>query len=224
MRDLGSRLGGEQGRCSRIAKEIEDARPLAFDSRQPLQHPIPMRILLGKESEMPKARELAKHRDSVDADRPGIGHTLVDTPLAFLVVLAGGRKDRMRLRPFRFRKMRPPQRLRLRPIHDDGAEALQFAPGAAIEKGIVRETVGRDELEAIGRHRQREFHKKSFDSRGFSTNVPKWQAVAAYAINACPNPDLSLASLRQRVLQSRPWPFRSRAPVARVPPQRLPHG
>ena len=57
----------------------------------------------------------------------------------------------MRFRPFGFPETRLPKRLRLGPVDDDFAEALELAARAAIQKRVVGKAVGRDEVQAVGR-------------------------------------------------------------------------
>ena len=88
MHHLGAGSSGEQRGRACVAEQIEHPRPLGRDRPKPLQHPLPVRMLLGEQSEMPQPLQAAQHGDAIDTDRPALGNRLVETPLALFLVLA----------------------------------------------------------------------------------------------------------------------------------------
>ena len=149
VRDVRAGSRGDQRGGAGVGEQVQHARRFGALLGQPRQHPLPVRHLLGKQTHVAEARQAAKHRRRADLHRPAFRHRLVDAPTAlFLVVVAG--EHRMRMPPLALGRRRRPQRLRLRAVDDDGPEALELAPAAAVEQRVVREAGRLDELQPRG--------------------------------------------------------------------------
>ena len=149
-----------------------------------VEHPLPVRQLLGKQPEVAEARQAAEHRRGADLDRPALRHRLVDAPAALVLVLVAGEHG-VRLVPVALRQPRRPQRLRLGAVDDDCAEALELAPAAAVEQRVVGKAGGLDELQA--------------DDAGCVASLGPWTAAAPTTGRIA----LSLAFVRHRRPSSR---------------------
>jgi len=75
------------------------------------------------------------------------GLDTLDSPAAFLVVLAGGREGSMRLDPLGLRQAWLPQGLRLGPVDDDDSEPFELSTPAAVEERIIRKARRLDEID-----------------------------------------------------------------------------
>ena len=141
VRHLGPGLGRDQRGGPRVGEEIEDAGRLAAHLGQPLQHPLPVRQLLGEEAQVAEAGESAEHGDAQHLQRPGLGQRLVLVPAAGLAVLlaAAGLELGVRPQPRAGIERRLPHGLRLRAVDREAAEALELAAVAAVEQRVVGE-------------------------------------------------------------------------------------
>ena len=146
MRDMRTGRRGDQRRRPVYANRFEHARRLGGASLQLRQHPFPVRHLLGKETHVAEAGEAAQHRRGADLHRPAFRHRLVDAPAALVFVIVAGEHG-VRLLPFALGCGRRPQGLRLGAVDNDGSEAFELAPGAAVEQRVVGKTGRLDELQ-----------------------------------------------------------------------------
>src|SRR5262245_48051845 len=101
---------------------------------------------------MPEACEAAQRGNAVDAHGPRLGHGRVHAPAAAIAVLLGARAFERGIgaRPDARLQRGAPERLRLRPLYREAAEALELAAVAAVEQRVIVESGGRQYEEASG--------------------------------------------------------------------------
>ena len=99
----------------------------------------PVRLLLGKRADMAERGEAAREADRAVPADPGFAEAGAPLPApgAFLVDVAG--EDRVGALPLVRGEPRRPDRLLLRPVERQRAEALELAPVAGIEQRVVVE-------------------------------------------------------------------------------------
>src|SRR6185369_14305661 len=120
------------------------ARRLLTNLTHARHHPLPMRKLLWEEPQVAEARKPAQHGGARDLHRPTLGHRLQGAPATLLLIVLSG-ENGVRLVPFASVEARGPERLRLRPVNDNFAEALELTARAAVEERVVGKAGGLDE-------------------------------------------------------------------------------
>ena len=139
---LGAGLSREEGGDAGIAEQVQDLRRPS-ERLQALAREVPMRRLLREEAEMPERREPCEERHALvgHGERLGDPPGELPSPVAGLVLGGGAEEDGVGFCP-QVRTAPAAHGLRLGPVDEKPAEALELAPLAEIDEPVIGKSVG----------------------------------------------------------------------------------
>ena len=158
MRHLGPGAGGDERGEAGVAEQVEEPhRPVAAagggaDRRLGVR---PVGRLLGKDADMAERGEAAEIGEAVVGQRPGLAERrLREAPAAGALLLGVAGEDGVGAVPGGGRQPRRPDRLVLRPPHDERPVALELLAAAAVDQRVVGARLdGQHDRSAFGRAR-----------------------------------------------------------------------